>query len=210
MYRIISHYNFRTKILWFKNWAEWQSCCFLLHPPPAPQTFPSPRTLFPQHLHIWTSKLYALRSTSYFFFSVKKFKLFHFNRWSVSLLVLAFYLQASFSQWFLPPSFVLFSCYITVFSFLTILLQKSTKKKKEKRRGKLSKCLSLYYKLWATVVHSRGTLGSYAVCSRDGNSLRGCSLATSQPPPSLRVEYWNASAWQVQQLQFSVQWTLRA
>ena len=104
------------------------------HPQPSqPQPFPSPRTFLPQHLHIWTSKLYALPSTSYFF-TVKEFKLFHFNRWSVSLLVLGFYLQSSFSQWFLPPSFVLFSCYITVFSFLTILLQKKVQRKKEKKK----------------------------------------------------------------------------
>lgn len=184
----------------------------LLPPPPAPPS-PLPTISFSSDISSPASPhmdleavccmLYALPYKSYFF-TVKEFKLFFFNRWSVSLLVLAFYLHASFSQWFLPPSFVLFSCYITVFLLSHNFAPKSTQKKRKKRRGKLSKCLSLYCKLWATVVHSRGTLGSYAVCSRDGNRLGGCSLPTSQPPPSVRIEYWNASAWQVQQLKLSL------
>jgi hypothetical protein len=72
------------------------------------------------------------------------------------------------------------------FCLPTILLPKEGKR----RVGKLSKCLSLYCKLWATVVHSRGTLGTCVVRTRDENCLRGCSLpnkpVADKPPLSKR------------------------
>jgi hypothetical protein len=120
--------------------------------------------------HTWTSPFwpYIISVTR------KEFKLFHPTRWSVFLLVLGFYLHFSSLQWFLSSPFILFSCYITVFPLHPgIFLPKEKKKRTEK---KFSKCLSLYCKLWATVVHSLGTLGNCVVRSRNENSLRGCSL----------------------------------
>jgi hypothetical protein len=82
------------------------------------------------------------------------------------------------------------------FSLPTILLPKERKR----RVGKLSKCLSLYCKLWATVVHSRGTLESCVVRSTDENSLRGCSFPKKKKASryadqaaSVRVKYWISS-----------------
>jgi len=106
-------------------------------------------------------------------------------RWSVFLLVPGFYLHSSFSQWFLPPSLFYFLATLQLFYPTTILLPKG-----RQEGEKVSKCLSLYCKLWATVVHSRGTLGSYVVRSRDENSLRGCSLPKKPTITCIRVEYW--------------------
>jgi hypothetical protein len=93
--------------------------------------------------------------------------------------------EVSFYLFLVLPSLFLLPVVSTISFCLIFLLHYSLsphpgiflpKKKKKKKGKKFSKCLSLYCKLWATVVHSRGTLGNYVVRSKDENSLRGYTL----------------------------------
>ena len=135
LYRIILHNNFYTKIIWVQNWTESQSRRFLPPPSPPPTSpFPLPRTLLPQHLHICTSKLYAVHSTSYFFYcqGISTFPLQSLKCFSTCSRFLP-------SRFFLPVVFTTFLCliFLLYYSFLLShnFVPKSTKKK-VKKKGK--------------------------------------------------------------------------
>lgn len=100
---------------------------------PSPsQPFPFPRTLLPRHLHIWTSKLYALPSKSYFFLLSRNLN-FSSPIAEVSLYLFSlftFTLPSPSGFYHLPLSYFLATLQFSPFSQFC---SKSTKKKKRKK-----------------------------------------------------------------------------